>query len=323
MTGAVVTAGSLDPDGLRTEAHRDALRGEGGGELLAGERLEAGDEPVGRLDHRHLPRAEPLPRLCELDPDHATAEHHEPLGHRRCAEVAPRLSQKRVSRSPSIGGMTAREPVASTTARVASSSRTDAVGEHHVDAPLADEPTVPAHERAAWRLRATPPGTCRPSSRRSRRAGRGRPPRRARPSPRPTHRAPVGPRRAPRPGAAAPCSACRPRTSTHLRRAPPRPQRSVAPHSMHRPGHVLADRPAADHDHVERVHARLLGRRHPSVQHACGMPSASDDAAMATVLGIDVGRNRHQGRARRHRDAASCSPTATASSRRTRRRPTR
>ena len=61
-----------------------------------------------------------------------------------------RLSQARTSRRPSIGGTSAEEPVAITTALVASSAaHAAALGELDVDAPFADQPAVPPHQLTA------------------------------------------------------------------------------------------------------------------------------------------------------------------------------
>ncbi len=66
-----------------------------------------------------------------------------------CALVTARLSHGCTSPRPSIGGITADEPVASTTAFVASSSRTVPSDCVDVDAALADQTPVAAHQHTA------------------------------------------------------------------------------------------------------------------------------------------------------------------------------
>jgi hypothetical protein len=62
------------------DEHADVLGLEGGPDLLAGEGLLVGEQPVQRLDDGHLLAAEPLERLGHLDADRPAAEHQQPPG---------------------------------------------------------------------------------------------------------------------------------------------------------------------------------------------------------------------------------------------------
>ena len=144
-----VAAGAFGAHRLRADDHVDAFLLERGAQLVAGERFEVRDEALAALDHRHLARAETLPRLRHLDADDAAAQHHESLGHVLAPTSRARLSHTLMSRSPSIGGITALDPVASTTARRASSSRTVPSESVDVDPALTDQACVTSDQGAA------------------------------------------------------------------------------------------------------------------------------------------------------------------------------
>ena len=212
------------------------------------------------LDDGHLARAESLPRLRHLDADDAAAEHDEPFGHvprRRRPRDCPTPGCRA---RPSIGGITADEPVASTTARRASSSRTSTVGDLDVDPALAGQPRVAADQRRRPRPRATctwPSSSQLPDDL----VAPGAAPRR--------RRAPGDRRARTRDPARLGEHLARPeqRLARHAR-----PVRALAadelrldhrdassPHSMQRPAMFSPGRAAADHDHVELLHVVLLG----------------------------------------------------------------
>ena len=89
----------------------------------------------------------------------------------------------------------------------------------------------------------------------------------------------------------------------------------LAPQSTHRPAMFSPAGTAADHDDVELLH-RFAPRHRASRRRLAGAssPYASDNDAMTTVLGIDIGGTGIKG-APVDTAAGSCSPTVTASSR--------
>ena len=164
------------------------------------------------------------------------------------ALVASRLVHGRASRRPGAGGTVA--GAGGHHDGVPGGQRPGAPsGAGDLDGPLAAEPPVPADEGDAGAAPATPPGRrpARAPAKESRRANTAA----GSSSPVSLPGQPAGPPAAP-PGAAAPCSACRPSTST--RRRPARARRAPRTARPGRPvGDVLPGRAGADHDDVVRV----------------------------------------------------------------------
>ena len=194
------------------------------------------------MDERH-PRPERRPGLRHLDADDPAAEHEQPRRGRCFAVVASMFVHGRASASPGTGGIVAELPAATTTARRATS--TSSADPH---APLAVEPRVAADELDVRAPRATAPSTSRPGreSTSSRRAST------AATSSSPT----VTPRHAARLGGQLDRPQQRLRGHAGVERAlaadePLLHDRDREPGLAEPPGHDLARRPGADHDHVE------------------------------------------------------------------------
>ena len=214
------------------------------GDLLAGEGLLAREQALAALDQGHL-GAERGPGLGELAADRAAAEHDHALRAPASAVVASRLFQARTVSRPSIGGIAAPLPVATTTARraVSTSSPTHDPA-LAVEAALAAEELDPAffepgqlagvvevvdHLVAAVedRLRVELAG--------HRLGDAGDPPR-------------LG--RARRPGAAAPSRACRRSRSIRRRPGARSTIATLRPPSARRPAQTSPAGAGAEHDRV-------------------------------------------------------------------------
>ena len=131
---------AADALGLHPDADVDAMPlAQCPRDLLAGERLLARQQPLFALDQRDG-GAERRPGLRQLAADRAAAEHEHALRHPlrgRPLAVVPGI---RPSRGPSIGGIAAPLPVATTTAARAQ----DVVADDH--AALAVEPALAAEQ---------------------------------------------------------------------------------------------------------------------------------------------------------------------------------
>ena len=91
--GDGATAVPLHACDAEADEDGDAVGLESGADLVARERLLAGEQPAGDLDHRHV-AAEAPERLGQLDTDRATAEHEQAVRHLPGlgrAAVVPRL----------------------------------------------------------------------------------------------------------------------------------------------------------------------------------------------------------------------------------------
>ena len=241
----------VDARDLRVAADVDAVRDEPvlhrGGRRRAPRAGGCGGRPRGASRRC---RASPTPARARRRPAPAPRTSRRPgavlRGRRRAVRPRPRLG----------------EPVDRRQRRVRARGEHDgAVGDQDVvadaHAPLAVEHRLPAHERDPARLQ---PGDLAESSRSWITSSRARAPAAASSSPVTASAAPGharAPRRAPRPGAAAPWTACTRRRSTRRRRGDARRSRRAGRPRRAVPAHHLAGRAGPDHDDV----VSLLGHR--------------------------------------------------------------
>ena len=112
MTGAVGRRRALDAHRLALRARTvDALGCERGRRAARPRTARGSATSRSAASITVTSRAPSRFQACAIShADDAAAEHDEPLGHLPCADVASRLSQARISRRPSIGGIDRARP---------------------------------------------------------------------------------------------------------------------------------------------------------------------------------------------------------------------